>query len=140
MKAAPIKRCNMDDIVLVVEDDDQYRKLLKEVLENFDYQVLTTANGKEAIKVFQEQAPKLVITDIIMPEKEGIETIRELRKLAPDVKIIAISGGGIGSADIYLKIAKTVGADRTIEKPMVIDDLMAAVTALLPKKTTEKCL
>lgn len=128
----------MDEVVLIVEDDPQYRKLLKEVLENFGYQVLTTANGKEALRAFQEQPPKLVITDIIMPEKEGIETIRELRKLAPDVKIIAISGGGIGSADIYLKIAKSVGADRTIEKPMVIDELMAAVTALLPKKDPEK--
>jgi DNA-binding response OmpR family regulator len=130
----------MDEVVLVAEDDAQYRRLLKEVLENFGYQVITTANGKEALRVFQEQTPKLVITDIIMPEKEGIETIRELKKLAPDVKIIAISGGGIGSADIYLKIAKTVGADRVIEKPMVIDDLMSAVTALLPRKTGEKPL
>jgi CheY-like chemotaxis protein len=130
----------MDDVVLVAEDDAQYRKLLKEVLENFGYQVLTTANGKEALRVFQEQTPKLVITDIIMPEKEGIETIRELRKMAPDVKIIAISGGGIGSADIYLKIAKAVGADRTIEKPIVIDDLMYAVSVLLPKKPQEKPL
>jgi CheY-like chemotaxis protein len=130
----------MDEVVLVAEDDAQYRRLLKEVLENFGYQVITTANGKEALRVFQEQTPKLVITDIIMPEKEGIETIRELKKLAPDVKIIAISGGGIGSADIYLKIAKTVGADRVIEKPMVIDDLMSAVTALLPGKTGKKPL
>jgi CheY-like chemotaxis protein len=108
---------------------------LKEVLENFGYEVLTTANGKEALQVFQEQMPKLVITDIIMPEKEGIETIRELRKLAPNVKIIAVSGGGIGSADIYLKIAKSVGADRTIEKPMVIDELISTVRELLPENS-----
>ncbi len=125
----------MNDVVLVVEDDSQYRRLLKEVLENFGYEVLTTANGKEALQVFQEQMPKLVITDIIMPEKEGIETIRELRKLAPNVKIIAVSGGGIGSADIYLKIAKSVGADRTIEKPMVIDELISTVRELLPENS-----
>jgi CheY-like chemotaxis protein len=125
----------MNDVVLVVEDDSQYRRLLKEVLENFGYEVLTTANGKEALQVFQEQMPKLVITDIIMPEKEGIETIRELRKLAPNVKIIAVSGGGIGSAGIYLKIAKSVGADRTIEKPMVIDELISTVRELLPENS-----
>ena len=118
-------------LILIVDDDAVTRKLLNGVLEKQGYQVVEASNGKEAIEQFKEKKPDLVITDIIMPEKEGIETIRTLKDLDADVKIIAISGGGAIQSEEYLKVAKHVGAKYTVEKPIDTEDLIEKVSSML---------
>jgi CheY-like chemotaxis protein len=117
--------------VLVVDDDDAVRMMLKKMLETEAYDVITAGNGMQALLSLQEQLPDVVILDIIMPEKEGFETIVELRRDYPIIKIIAISGGGSIGATNYLKLAKTLGAHLTIEKPIRLAELMAAVKQLV---------
>ena len=117
--------------VLVVDDDDAVRMMLKKMLETEAYDVITAENGIQALLSLQEQLPDVVILDIIMPEKEGFETIVELRRDYPIIKIIAISGGGSIGATNYLKLAKTLGAHLTIEKPIRLAELMAAVKQLV---------
>ncbi len=103
--------------ILVIDDDETIRELLRAILEHEGYRVLEAPDGDEGIKQFIETPTDLVITDLIMPGKEGIETIRDLRRKFPGVKIIAISGGGRIGPDSYLKMAKGVGALRTLSKP-----------------------
>ena len=88
-------------------------------------------NGLEGIALFKESTPDLVITDIIMPEMEGLETIREMKRLKPDLKIIAMSGGGKVSADSYLKIAGIFGASESIAKPFTMKEMITAVQKVL---------
>ncbi len=118
--------------ILIIEDDDQIRVLIKKMLENeANYEVIEAADGNQGIRQFKQNTIDLVITDIIMPDKEGIETIKELRKEAKDAKIIAISGGGrIGPYD-YLDLAKRIGAKRVFEKPFDLKELVEAVKELL---------
>jgi len=91
----------MPACILVIEDDVQVRALLKKLLESEGYTVLEAENGNIGIRLYHENSVDVVITDLIMPEKEGIETIRELRKIAPQIKIIAISGGGACFKSIF---------------------------------------
>ena len=118
--------------ILVVEDDDQIRTLIKRMLEGEnEYDVSEAQNGDEAIKLVRKTEYDLIITDIIMPEKEGIETIKEIRQIYPMIKIIAISGGGrIGPYD-YLDLAKRLGAKKVFEKPFDLKEMLVAVKELL---------
>lgn len=104
--------------ILLIEDDPQLRKLFRKKMVGKGYTIIEASNGKEGIERFQEEPPDLVITDIVMPEKEGLETISELRKMTPDVNIIAISGGGRASPDSYLNTAMHLGAKRVFSKPL----------------------
>ena len=117
--------------ILIVDDDNQYRGMLLEALDIKRFRLLSASNGSQALKIFREQTPDLVISDIIMPEKDGLEAIKEMKKIAPDVKIIAISGGGIGSAELYLDTARKFGADYTFQKPLIVYDLLYAVASLM---------
>jgi CheY-like chemotaxis protein len=117
--------------LLVVDDDDAVRMMLKKMLETESYDVLTAENGVQALIYIRKQLPDVVILDIIMPEKEGFETIVELRHDYPNLKIVAISGGRSIGASSYLKLAKTLGAHFTIEKPIRMEELKAAVQQLL---------
>lgn len=117
--------------ILVADDDRQVRLLLQMILEQAQHTVLLAADGQEAINQCREHAPDIAIIDIIMPEKEGLETIREIRQDFPDVPIIAVSGGGRIDARDYLILAKNLGADCALEKPVERDDLLAAVNGLL---------
>jgi len=92
--------------------------------------VVEAANGAEGIQRFNEKPADMIITDIIMPEKEGIETIIELKKAHPDVKFIAMSGGGWYGTDIDFDMAKKLGA-RTLDKPFALQELLATVAELL---------
>lgn len=117
--------------ILVVDDDPDIRQMIRMMLEREGHDVVTATNGVEALACYREQPAQVVITDIIMPEKEGIETIRELRSDFPDARIIAISGGGrIGPAD-YLKMAQMLGAKRAIAKPFDRAELLQAVRDVL---------
>jgi YesN/AraC family two-component response regulator len=116
--------------ILLVDDDPMVRDALKKRLERDGHLVRLAGNGNEAIHMVRETRPDLVITDVIMPEREGVETILELKKLHPDLKIIAMSGGGrMGRLD-YLKLATNFGADATLTKPFTSMQLKLAVAGL----------
>ena len=117
--------------ILIVDDDRQFNNLLCQCIEKEGYSSVTAADGNEAIKLALIHHPSLVITDILMPDKEGLDTIRELRRIAPETKIIAISGGGEITADLYLKMAKSLGAHHTLEKPFARGELLDTIALLL---------
>jgi len=117
--------------ILVIDDDVLVLDMLYESLTREGYDVLRASNGEEGMRLYREEPVDLIITDIVMPEKEGIETIIELRQDFPDVKIIAISGGGrIGTKD-YLQMAKIFGVQRTFTKPVARQQLLDANQALI---------
>ena len=117
--------------ILIIDDEVQILKMLREMLEGEGYEVMDAPNGKEGIRLYRENPTDLIITDLIMPEKEGIETIVELRRDFPDVKIIAISGGGLLDPEQYLSMAKRFGAQYTFAKPVEREELLKAVRELL---------
>jgi CheY-like chemotaxis protein len=120
--------------ILVIDDEDLIRELVKEMLEAEGYVVSTAANGKEGVRVFHKELPDLIITDIFMPEMEGLETIRELQRVSPNVKIIAISGGGEKGMLSFLSHAKRFGALRALEKPFSRQELITTVGELLAEE------
>ena len=117
--------------ILVVDDDPQIGKLLQKVLGRAGHEVVIAMNGNEGVRVFREGNFDLIITDLIMPEKEGLETIMELRQEFPDTKIIAMSGGGRIGPDSYLKMANRLGAKKTLTKPFGCEDILSAVNGML---------
>jgi CheY-like chemotaxis protein len=117
--------------ILIIDDEEQIRLAFKEMLGRFGYEVLEAANGEEGLALQREKTADLVITDIIMPDKEGLETIRELRQEFPEVKIIAISGGGQIGSDQYLDVARKLGAACTLKKPVGLEQLRQEVHRLL---------
>ncbi len=117
--------------ILVVDDDHQGRAMLRETLVRSGYAVAEAPDGEEALKCFLTDSIDLVITDLIMPEKEGIETISDLRKVNPDVKIFAISGGGRIGPEDYLSVARKSGAIRTFRKPLDRKAILRAIKEVL---------
>jgi len=120
--------------ILLIEDDSQTRKLLKRMLDSAGYNVLEAADGKEGVNLFKQEPADLVITDLVMPEQEGIETIRILKQVVSDVKIIAISGGGRIGPENYLSMAERLGARQTLKKPIKREDLLEAVDKMLQEE------
>jgi CheY-like chemotaxis protein len=118
--------------ILIVDDDDSFRKMLVLTVQKFGHHVIAAVNSKEALKLHAAEPFDLVITDLIMPDKEGLETIMELRRKEPGLRIIAMSGGGRINATDFLRIAKAFGADRTFTKPFLSAELAAAIDELLP--------
>jgi len=124
--------------ILIIEDDAQISVMLRRTLARNGYEVVEASDGNEGLKCYRENPADLVITDIIMPKKEGIETIMELRRDFPRVPIIAISGGGQFGLRKYLNAAKDFGADYTFTKPVDRKELLNAVRELLFGKTGEQ--
>jgi YesN/AraC family two-component response regulator len=117
--------------ILIIDDDFHVRDMMERLLRRAGYDAQLAENGVEAVKMHRENPMDLVITDIIMPEKEGLEIITEFRRDYPAVKLIAISGGGrIGPAN-YLKMARLLGAERTFAKPVDTSQLLSAIGELL---------
>ncbi|MBT8341159.1 MAG: response regulator, partial [Desulfatitalea sp.] len=104
--------------VLIVDDDPQIRKLLREIVRDLGHRSLEAGDGAMAIDAFNKGPVHLVITDILMPEKDGIETIMEMRTSKPEVPIVAISGGGRLTSGVYLSIAERLGVAKTMAKPI----------------------
>jgi CheY-like chemotaxis protein len=121
--------------VLVIDDESQMRQLLCEALERRGDTVDQAANGREALQRLAECQPDLVITDLVMPEMEGIETIQALRRKCPGIPIIAISGGGRVNPEGYLSMAGQIGANRTLAKPFQLKEILAAVRELTEKSS-----
>ena len=117
--------------ILIVEDDDQLRKLLREALEDDNYEVVEASDGEMAARVFRNDPADLIITDLIMPKKEGLGLIIDIKKDFPETNIIAISGGGHGDPNDYLPIAARLGAVRSFAKPFKIEELLKAVKEIL---------
>jgi CheY-like chemotaxis protein len=118
--------------ILLVDDDQSFRPMLAETLSRLGHHVVTATNGDEALVLFREDAIDLVITDLIMPEREGLDVIRTLRRRAPNVKIIAMSGGGRTSPVTYLEIAKRLGAATVLAKPFSTEQLKSAIAEAVP--------
>ncbi len=117
--------------ILLIDDNEAFRRPLAEVLKRAGYEVHTAPEGATALKLFRQQPFDLVITDLIMPGMEGVETILELRRLAPAVKLIAMSGGGRLGPQDYLPIAKRLGANETLVKPFQAPVILGLVASLL---------
>jgi len=117
--------------ILVIDDDDQIRDMLRKMLERSGYDVEEAADGIEGIRLYRQKPVDLIITDILMPKKDGKETILEIREESPDAKIIAMTGGGWIGPEIDLDIAEKLGAMRTFAKPIQQEELLEAVRELL---------
>lgn len=117
--------------VLIVDDDVAVRVMLRQILEGAGYSVLEARNGVEAVRLFAEDPADLVITDIVMPEKDGLETIFELRQDFRDVKIIAMSGARRSGPNSYLEMAEQLGARLALVKPLNPRRILAAVAELI---------
>lgn len=117
--------------ILVIDDDKLFRTMMRRTLESAGYEVSEAENGEVGLRIFAAKAADLVITDILMPDKEGIETIRELRSRGHAVKILAVSGGGRTKMTEFLKIAERFGADASLRKPFRTQELLDQVAGLL---------
>jgi len=117
--------------ILFVDDDENLCELAARFLRQADHLVTTALNGKEAMRLVQHDSFDLVITDLVMPEQEGIETIMELRRRLPALKIIAISGSSSLAPNNYLALAGHLGAAHTLAKPFSGKQLLAAVDRVL---------
>jgi DNA-binding NtrC family response regulator len=122
--------------ILIIDDEKAILGFLKERLMDEGFNVLTASDGKEGMNLFNSNQVDLVITDIIMPDQDGFLTIMELKKICPDIKIIAISGGGRGLPAYYLDTAKGFGAKYAFEKPFKTSELVEAVHEMLKEEKT----
>lgn len=117
--------------VLVADDEDDIRSTLGQFLEEAGYEVALARDGNEAIKIHRQRAADVLVTDIMMPDCDGIELIRFMRGKSPEVRIIAISGGGKIDADRLLNIATMLGAERILQKPIDRNRFLETVEELL---------
>lgn len=120
--------------VLVIDDEPQIRSMLRMMLERAGHEVEEAPDGIEGIRLYRNNPADLIISDLIMPNKDGIGMIIELKKEFPDVKIIAMSGGGLNKPEGYLEGAKKLGAQRTLTKPIDRDELLRTVSDTLNEK------
>lgn len=117
--------------ILIIDDDIEFRQMLRQMLERAGYEITEAADGKEGMRLFREAPMDLVITDMLMPEQDGVETVIELRREFADARIIAISGGGAIDSKEYLKMAERFGVTHTFSKPFKREELLSAVRELL---------
>jgi DNA-binding NtrC family response regulator len=118
--------------VLVIDDDPALRDVMTVILESIGHRVVTAANGSRGLEAFRREKPELVITDILMPEKDGIESLREIRRMAPEMPVIAMSGGTAAGNMYFLTVAHKLGASATIEKPFRREQLLSVIRQVLP--------
>jgi DNA-binding response OmpR family regulator len=117
--------------VLVVDDDVGLRRMVSRVLIDAGHQVTEAEDGVSGLRRFHAENPDIVIVDIVMPEKDGIQTIQEIKRIGSTAGLIAISGGGVGDGALYLTIAKELGADVALQKPFRQEELVTAVDRVL---------
>ena len=117
--------------ILVIDDEPVDRMIVAEVLRAEGHDVVEASNGAEGIKAIDKADLDVLVTDLIMPDKDGIETIMEIRQSNPDLKILAVSGGGRHGDLSSLEVAKDLGADSTLAKPIDAERLIAIVNELL---------
>jgi len=120
--------------ILVIDDEPQIRSMLRLMLERAGYEVIEAPDGLEGIRCYRANPADLIISDLIMPNKDGIGMMIELKKEFPKIKIIAMSGGGLNKPEGYLEGAKKLGAEYTLTKPIDRDQLLRAVRDTLKEK------
>jgi len=120
--------------ILLADDDEVLRVVQSDFLRRFGYDVCVAEDGRAAMKYLAGQAVDLVITDMVMPGSDGVEVIRHIRKTYPQLKIIAISGGGATKRELLLDIARVLGVRRTLEKPFTMTALLKAVREVIEEK------
>ncbi|NCC52892.1 MAG: response regulator [Spartobacteria bacterium] len=113
--------------ILLIDDDRMFRQVLRNLLEDSGYAVMELPDGRQSIPTCRENKIDAVITDILMPDREGLETIMALRREFPELQIIAISGGGANGPDIYLKTAERLGVSCALSKPFKREELLQAL-------------
>lgn len=117
--------------ILVIDDEDLVRMMLRETLEKAGHLVSEASDGGEGLRCFHEETIDLVITDLFMPEKEGLDFIREAKMDSPEAKIVAMTADHREGANTYLEMAEMFGAARTLFKPVERDELLGTVSELL---------
>lgn len=117
--------------ILVIDDDEDVRRAIRRLLESAGHEVVEAPDGKIGMRRFREQPTDLVVTDLFMPEQEGLETIRELKRFSQDIKILVVTGAAPGSTLDFRAQATMLGAGATLGKPFTRDELLGAVDALL---------
>jgi DNA-binding response OmpR family regulator len=117
--------------ILVIDDDVGSRSILRIILETQGYRVVEATDGCDAESYLVQDPPRLVITDVLMPEKDGFEVLLDLRRRCPNTRVIVVSGGGKVDSAQYLDLANQLGADRTFSKPFKVEELLRAVRELL---------
>ncbi|MBM4309347.1 MAG: response regulator [Deltaproteobacteria bacterium] len=132
------RRRSMSTRILIIDDDQQILVLLRRTFETGGYSVDEAPDGRAGFAVYTAEPHDLVIADLIMPEREGLETIRDLRRFNPAVKIIALSGGGSLPVNTCLRMAECFGAQRVLNNPSQVEDIPSAVRQLLPWQAVEK--
>ncbi len=123
--------------ILIIDDEPQIRSMLRLMLERDGYEVVEAPDGIEGIRAYRQRPADLIITDLIMPNKDGIGMIIELQKEFPDVRIIAMSGGGLNKPEGYLKGAKKLGAAYTLTKPIDREKMLRAVKNTIKDSASE---
>ena len=117
--------------ILVIDDDDAVRRAIRRHLESDGHQVVEAPDGRAGMKLYRENPTDLVITDLFMPEQEGLETIRELRKSFKDAKILVVTGSQPGGAFDFRAQATLMGAQAALSKPFTRDEFLGAVRQVL---------
>lgn len=116
--------------VMIIDDDAAVRAALRRSLEHEGYRVLEATEGKEALAMLETERPNLVLTDIYMPEMDGLEVVAQVRKRRPDATVVAMSGGGVLPARLVLEPAGALGAAAILQKPFSMDELRAYLPEL----------
>jgi DNA-binding response OmpR family regulator len=117
-------------LVLVIDDEPAMRNMIERIARTEGHEVVAACDGNEGLALCVARRPDIVITDIIMPDREGIETIREMRRAHPSVRIIAVSGAPTLNGVSFLELAKKAGADAGVQKPFRAAELIAAVKSV----------
>jgi CheY-like chemotaxis protein len=117
--------------ILVIDDEAAHRRVVLAALAGQNHTLIEAANGVDGVDLARKHKPDLAIVDILMPEKEGIETMSDIREMAPATKFIAMSGGGISRSRLPLDMAKALGADATLAKPFRAAELTDTVARVL---------
>lgn len=130
MNAAPAG-VNIVKRILIIDDEPSAREILRKILELEGYEIVEATNGLEGLGVFRTQACDLVVTDMVMPVKDGLKTILELREMVADLPVIAISGGGTIAKERYLAVAGYIEGVVGIAKPFTRQEIVESVNRLL---------
>jgi DNA-binding response OmpR family regulator len=124
--------------ILLIEDNESIRTVLRENLVHSGHTVIEACDGREGLALFRQTGADLVVTDIVMPEKEGLEVLIELRNSQPRVKVIVMSGAGLGGVTDYLATARLLGAAKVLRKPFATSVLLAAIDEVLSVDRTRE--
>jgi DNA-binding response OmpR family regulator len=122
--------------ILLIDDEPALRDLFKALLEAQGHEVAIAEHGRAAMEILRQQPFDLVMTDVLMPEQDGIETIVQIRSHWPKLRVLAMTGGGHLDAHYYLRVAKNLGATSLLQKPFSADELLHAIRGLLTVPAT----